>query len=83
MTSRRGFSLIELMIVVAIVLILAAVSIPVWNGRNDPSATLKTKDWKCLRFEEREYTYPMMVGKVTILQKGHREECVEWKRVAG
>ena len=79
----NGFTVIELLIVVAILGILAAVIVPAWNSRNDPTETLKTKDWQCLKEEERTYTYPMMVGKVTIMQTGRRMECVEWRRVAG
>lgn len=79
----HGFTVIELLIVVAILGILAAVIVPAWNSRNDPTETLKTKDWQCLKEEERTYTYPMLVGKVTIMQTGRRMECVEWRRVAG
>ena len=81
--GAHGFTVIELLIVVAIIGILAAVIVPAWNSRNDPTETLKTKDWKCLKEEERTYTYPMLVGKVTIMQTGRRMECVEWRRVAG
>lgn len=79
----QGFTVIELLIVVAILGILAAVIVPAWNSRNDPTETLKTKDWRCLKEEERTYTYPMLVGKVTIMQTGRRMGCVEWRRVAG
>ena len=79
----HGFTVIELLIVLAILGILAVVIVPAWNGRNDPTETLKTKDWQCLKEEERTYTYPMLVGKVTIMQTGRRMECVEWRRVAG
>lgn len=76
----KGFTVIELLIVIAIVGILTAVAIPAWNNRNGPTEVLKTKDWQCLKHEEREYQYPMMVGKVTIMQTGRRQECVQWKR---
>lgn len=81
--GAHGFTVIELLIVVAILGILAAVIVPAWNSRNDPTETLKTKDWQCLKEEERTYTYPMLAGKVTIMQTGRRMECVEWRRVAG
>ena len=80
--APNGFTVIELLIVVAILGILAAVIVPAWNSRNDPTETLKTKDWQCLKEEERTYTYPMMVGKVTIMQTGRWMECVAWRRVA-
>lgn len=76
----KEVTIIELLIVIAIFGILAAVMIPAWKQRNDPTEVLKTQDWQCLKHEEREYTYPMMVGKVTIMQAGRREECVQWKR---
>lgn len=83
MSTSRGFILIELLIVIAIFGILAVLIVPAWTSRNDPTTTLKTKDWQCLKTEERSYIYPMLVGKVTIMQAGRRNECVEWKRVSG
>jgi prepilin-type N-terminal cleavage/methylation domain-containing protein len=79
----RGFTLIELLIVIAIVGILAAVFVPMWANRNDPTAVLKTNDWQCLKTEPRRYSYIVMVGKVPVTNYGTRDECVEWKRVAG
>lgn len=81
--QARGFTLIELLIVIAIVGILAAVFVPMWANRNDPTETLKKKDWQCLKTEPRRYSYITMVGKVPITNYGTRDECVEWKRVAG
>jgi prepilin-type N-terminal cleavage/methylation domain-containing protein len=83
MQRQHGFTVIELLIIVAILGILAAVILPRWSGRDNPTETLNTKDWQCLKHEERSYTYPMLVGKVTIMQTGRRMECVEWRRVAG
>lgn len=79
----HGFTVIKLLIVVTILGILATVIVPAWNSRNEPTETLKTKDWQCLKEEERTYAYPMLVGKVMIMQTGRRMECVEWRRVAG
>ena len=72
--------LVEALIVIAIVGILAVIVIQSWNNRNDPKEILNTNDWICLKTEPREYTYPMIVGKVTIMQTGTKDECVQWKR---
>ena len=79
----HGFTMIELLIVVTIIGILAVVIVSAWSSRNDPTETLNTKDWQCLKEEVHVYTYPMLIGKVTIMQTGRRMECVEWRRVAG
>ncbi len=83
MQRQHGFTVIELLLIVAILGSLAAVILEWWSGRDNPTETLNTKDWQCLKHEERSYTYPMLVGKVTIMQTGRRMECVEWRRVAG
>lgn len=69
-SSVGGFTVIELLIVVAILGILVAVFLPVWNN------------WQCLKEEERPYLSLMLdLGKTSILQTGQRMECVEWRRV--
>lgn len=84
MNKRDGFTLIEVIIFIAIIGVLAAIVLQFWNGHNDQIETLKVKDWQCLKTERRSYPYPTMVGKVPIITHGTREECVEWlKRSAG
>jgi hypothetical protein len=82
MNTRRGFTLIELLIIIAIIILLAAVLVSRWNQRDDPTETLKVNEWQCLKTEERSYAYPMLVGKLTVMNTGRRNECVEWKRRA-
>lgn len=41
--SNKGFTIIELMIVIAILGILAAIAIPLFQGRNHPKQTDGTK----------------------------------------
>lgn len=81
MHTQRGVSIAELLAVVAIVAILAVGAIQAWNNRNEPTETLKLDEWQCLKTEEREYTYPTLIGKITVMQTGRRDECVLWKRV--
>ncbi len=80
MKILKNFSLVELLLFTAIAGILALVSFSVWSNRNEPTETLRTKDWQCLKTEYRAYTYPMLVGKITTVQTSRREECVLWKR---
>jgi prepilin-type N-terminal cleavage/methylation domain-containing protein len=80
-TNQRGFTVLELLIILAIIGILGALIAAFWQSRNDHVERIDTNEWQCLRTEERDYTYPMLVGKITIMQKGRRVECVEWRRL--
>lgn len=78
--KQSGSAAGDLLIVIAICGIFAAAALNVGERSNDQTEVLKTKDWQCLKTEDREYTYPTIVGKVMIQQTGTRSECVLWKR---
>lgn len=76
---QKGVAFIEVIFVFAVLAALALVAIEV-SHRRKSEEVFKTKDWECIRKEEREYTYPILIGKITILRRGKREECVYWKK---
>ena len=77
---ERGFTLLDLLIVLAIVWLLAAMVVPAWNAYNANTVILSTDDWRCLQAEEREYSYSTLVGRMPVTRTGRREECVQWRR---
>lgn len=79
MSAQKGLTVIDLALLAAICTVAALIVLN-WIDWSSPTVTLKIKDWDCTRNEERAYQYPMMVGKVTMLQTGRRMECVEWQR---
>lgn len=81
--KQSGSAAGELLIVIAICGIFAAAVLNISERSNDQTEVLKTKDWQCLKTEDRKFTYPTMMGKVMIMQTGTRSECVLWKRRDG
>lgn len=77
----RFLSAFEAIVALAVIVIMVGLGALLLSDLIGDTETLKRKDWQCLKHKERSYTYPMLVGKVTIMQTGVRTECVEWRRV--
>lgn len=74
----RGFSWIEVAIVAAIFLVLAAVGWGAYNDHQRPVIEIKKDGWECVKSEKRTHLLP--VGKV--LMPMTTMVCVEYRRRA-
>lgn len=71
--KHKGFTVIDALLVLAIILIPAFL---IWYNY---AQTHTHNELACIKQKEREYTYPVMVGKITVILTGKRMECVEWQ----
>jgi prepilin-type N-terminal cleavage/methylation domain-containing protein len=75
----KGFSLIELLIVIAIIGVLSAMVYGVINESNRPDITNKKDDWSCMKYESRTRLLPTGKSLVPITE----DVCIEYKRIDG
>lgn len=74
----RGFTFLELLIVIAILAVLSAVAATVLSDKPSDFVVLKRSEWECVASAEREYTYYSLVGKISVQHVGRRMECTSW-----
>lgn len=82
-TMRRkasGFSMVEFLIVAAIVAILVAIVWAAWKDAHSPVIELKAADWNCTAQREERGMRPQPVGKVTVMVPYTRKVCVRWEK---
>jgi len=75
----RGFTLIEVLIVLAITGLLGAVVYDPLKDSDRPNMTLKKDDWQCIKYETRIHLQP--IGKT--LMPITSEVCIEYHRIGG
>lgn len=73
----RGFSLIEMLIVMAIIGLIVTVGLCAWKDGKHQNTMLNPDDWICTKYETR--TQPKMIGKIITLIT--IKVCVEYRRI--
>ena len=77
--NSRNFSLVEGLVIAAIVLILVALGWGAYSESKRPNITLKKDEWKCTKNETRTHLQP--IGKV--LMPMNKQVCIEYRRIGG
>lgn len=78
--TARGFALIELLIVIAILGILVAIGVAFYSDSQRPTIELIKDDWACVESEQRTHIQPTLVGKVIIMMPIRSTVCVKYIR---
>ena len=77
----NGFTLMELLSVVAIVAVAVAVVAAVGHDANSPTVTLKVSEWRCTQERTEIVLVPMLVGKIIVQQPQTQTVCSRWERM--
>ncbi|MFZ5466601.1 MAG: Flp family type IVb pilin [Pseudomonadota bacterium] len=80
MKSNKGVTTIEMLVIVALIGAVVAAFVTELQDSGAQAIKLKKDHWYCAKTAERDHTYPVMVGKVMIMQHERRDECVVWTR---
>lgn len=77
----KGFTIIEFLIVVAIISIVVAVAAAAVYGANSQAVTLRVSEWRCTQDRTEIVLVPMPVGKIIVQQPLPQTACIRWERM--